>query len=222
MKSVTFIIGQLILGGAEKQLYLLVKGLHERDWKVAVITLHGGHGDYWEKPIRELGVLLCEVSTTFRLGAILKMIAFIKKNPTQIIHSWSGFTGLYAQLVAFFTRTPLCVGSQRSTEHNTIRELGFMLYWLSYFGFKGITVNSRFGLRELQQRWPKKYIRYIPNGFDFQSAIQSDEGSIKRSLREEFRVPPEMILVGSVGLMVQTKRFDLLIDSIRLVQQKWH
>ena len=219
MNSVTFIIGQLILGGAEKQLYLLVRELHQRGWKVSVITLHGGHDDYWEGPIRELGVPLCEVTTTFRLRAIIKMIAFVKKHPTQIIHSWSSFTGLYAVVAAFFTGTPFCIGSQRSTEQYTVRTLGFILYWFSYCCFKGITVNSRFGLQELQKRWPRKEIRYIPNGLDFENITEVSKKSERKSLREQFGIPDAMQVVGAVGLMVQAKRFDLLIESVRIIQQ---
>ena len=189
MNSITFIIGQLILGGAEKQLYLLIKGLVERGWKVAVITLHGGCGDYWEQPIRDIGVDICEVNTSSRLLAIKKIVAFINENPTDIIHSWSSFTGIYALLVAFLTRTPLCLGSQRSSEQFSIHDLGFILYWLSYCGFKGITVNSRFGMKELQKRWPKKEICYIPNGIEIFEVSEDTRRIKKKTLREEFKIP---------------------------------
>jgi glycosyltransferase involved in cell wall biosynthesis len=220
MNSVTFVIGQLVLGGAEKQLYLLVKGLLARGWKVSVITLHGGHGDYWEKPIRDLGVPLCEISTNFRLGALIKMLAFIKKHPTKILHSWSTFTGIYALILSLLTDTKICIGSQRTIEKNSLREYGNFLYWLSYVGFKGITVNSRFGFHELKKRWPKKGICFIPNGLNIQGPSNEPEKVDKNSLREQFNIPTDLILVGAVGMMIPIKRFDLLIDSMKIIQQK--
>lgn len=219
MKSVTYIIGQLVLGGAEKQLYLLVKGLVNRGYKVNVITLHGGHEDFWEKPIRDLGVEVFEVNTSSRIIAILKILDFIRKNPTEIIHSWSSYTGLYALLVAFLTHTHLCIGSQRSTEKYIIHELGFFFYWLSYKGFRGITVNSRYGMLELQKRWPQKKIYYIPNAIDTTKNTIENISIQRKLLREVFNIPDDLFLIGSIGLMVQVKRFDLIIDAIKIIQE---
>lgn len=218
MNSVTFIVGQLILGGAEKQLYLLSKGLILRGWKVSVITLHGGCGDYWEKPIRKLGIELLEVKTSNRLEAIRQIFTFIKHHPTDVIHSWSSFTSLYALLVSYLTNTPICVGSQRSSEQNTIHDLGFILYWLSYWGFKGITVNSHFGMKELGNRWPKKEICYIPNGVEIPGFSKLVNLKRKKSLRERFNIPQDLLVIGSVGRLTQVKRFDLLIESIQMIQ----
>jgi glycosyltransferase involved in cell wall biosynthesis len=219
MNSVAFIIGQLVLGGAEKQLYLLAKGLVQQGWKVVIITLHAGHGDYWEGPIKELGIPLCEASTDSRLKAIAKIVSFLKKHPVDILHSWSGFTGLYALLVSRLTAIPVCIGSQRSIEQHLIRELGFPLYWLSYFGFKGITVNSRFGMMELEKRWPNTRICFTPNGIDLQPETAQPDASQKTFLRQRFGIPQNMRVVGAVGACIQAKRFDLLIESIGLLQQ---
>jgi glycosyltransferase involved in cell wall biosynthesis len=220
MDSVTFVIGQLVLGGAEKQLYLLAKGLFQRGWKVSVISLHAGCDDYWEKPIQDLGIPFSAVSTHSRLRAIIQMSSFLKEHPSKILHSWSTFTGLYTLLLSRITGTPIIIGSQRSTEQLSIRELGPFLYRLSYTGFKGITVNSHLGLRELQKRWPKSDICFIPNGINDFQETPSNDGRKKVYLRKKFNIPEDMLVVGGVGAVIQAKRFDLLIDAIKSLQQK--
>jgi L-malate glycosyltransferase len=52
--SVCLVIGQLGLGGAEKQLVLLACGLHQRGVRVTVVTLFGGGPR--EKDLRQVGV----------------------------------------------------------------------------------------------------------------------------------------------------------------------
>ena len=218
--SVTYIIGQLILGGAEKQLYLLAKGLVARGWSVSVITLHGGHGDYWDGPIRELGVPFCEVTDTSRLARLLKMRSFVQEHPTRFLHSWSGFTGLYAALLAVLTNMPICLGSQRSVESLTVRELGFPLYWLSYALMKGIATNSRAAQRELERRWPRSKVAYIPNAIEGSRGKNSIAGRrLRRDLRARLHIPRRARVVGSVGALEDVKRFDRLIEAVRLLRQ---
>jgi len=215
MNSATYIIGQLVLGGAEKQLYLLIKGLVSRGWKINVINLHGGHGDFWEGPIRELGVTVFEVTSTNRIKKFFQIFKFIKKNPTQIFHSWSTYTGLYAIFTSYLTKTKLTLTSQRSIENYIISDLGFFLYWVNYIAFKGISTNSYVGQNELARRFPKSIIRYIPNGIDISK--KNVEYSCN-DLREKFSIPKDLFVVGSIGTLFQTKRFDKLIDSVGLLQ----
>ena len=44
---IAVIAGQLVVGGAERQLYLWLANLDQRKYKPVVLTLNPGHGDYW-------------------------------------------------------------------------------------------------------------------------------------------------------------------------------
>ena len=54
--NVVIIAGQLVVGGAERQLYLWLANLDRNRFDPIVLTLHPGHGEFWEDPIRELGI----------------------------------------------------------------------------------------------------------------------------------------------------------------------
>ena len=58
--SISFISGQLGLGGAERQLYLLSKGLAERGWLVSVINLNPSM-NAWEGALTQAGIRVYSV-----------------------------------------------------------------------------------------------------------------------------------------------------------------
>jgi len=49
--NIAIIAGQLVVGGAERQLYLWLANLDRERFNPIVLTLHPGYGDYWEKPV---------------------------------------------------------------------------------------------------------------------------------------------------------------------------
>ena len=75
---IAVIAGQLVVGGAERQLYLWLANLDQRKYKPVVLTLNPGHGDYWEKPVESLGIPLLRVpknaNRLLRLFEIVKLL----------------------------------------------------------------------------------------------------------------------------------------------------
>lgn len=211
--SVTFIIGQLVLGGAEKQLYLLVRGLMQRGWDVSVITLHPGHNDYWEVPIKEMGVRFFGIVDHGRLLRFIRLIFILRRERTSIVHSWTEFTGLYASVCGRLACVPIRLGSQRSNERYTIQVLGKFLYKLSYFGLDGVVTNSRPALTQLSNRWPSLDVCFIPNG------VESPVGHTKENICRKYSIPLEKSVIGAIGALISVKRFDILIDAVSLLQQ---
>ena len=50
--NIAILAGQLVVGGAEKQLFLWLANLDRERFNPIVLTLHPGFGDYWEKPMK--------------------------------------------------------------------------------------------------------------------------------------------------------------------------
>ena len=75
---IAVIAGQLVVGGAERQLYLWLANLDQRKYKPVVLTLNPGHGDHWEKPVESLGIPLLRVpknaNRLLRLFEIVKLL----------------------------------------------------------------------------------------------------------------------------------------------------
>jgi glycosyltransferase involved in cell wall biosynthesis len=81
-----------------------------------------------------------------------------------------------------------------------------------------ITVSSQ--IRDTMIWWGAKpaALLPLPNAIDSNEFHKSDSARLR--IRRELAVEPDRILIGSAGRLVQEKRFDVLIDAIRLLQHK--
>src|SRR5215470_1111580 len=89
---VAYVIGELGKGGAEYQLYELVRGLDRTRFAPAVFAL--ATGGYWAERLRELGVAVSELPSRGsmdpgRLGALRRALAAFAPH---VLHTvlWSG------------------------------------------------------------------------------------------------------------------------------------
>jgi glycosyltransferase involved in cell wall biosynthesis len=110
--SVLFVIGQLVRGGAEQQLYEL---LAHTDLDATVVTL--SPGGYWADPIRELGYEVIELERqghfeTRRLRDVTRLIR--EKQPDLVHVVIDGISGLYGRLGAILAGNPRVIVEQRS------------------------------------------------------------------------------------------------------------
>lgn len=93
--KVCFIVGTLGRGGAEKQLYLMLRTLRSREIDVRVLCLT--KGEDWENEIRSIGV---PIEWIGRHGSrVLRLIAIVnnlRKTRADIVQSSHFYTNIYA------------------------------------------------------------------------------------------------------------------------------
>jgi len=109
-----YIIGQLGRGGAEQQLYYLLKYLQPMAIVVSLTS-----GGYWADPIRQLGIEVVEMKRYGRadLRRLIRLIQLINDFQPDLVHIFTdGPAGLYGRLAALSTRQPrVIVGERRYT-----------------------------------------------------------------------------------------------------------
>lgn len=89
------------MGGAEKQLYLWLANLDRESFNPIVLTLHPGYGDYWEKPVEDLGIPLFRINhRKNRFSRLREIRRTLQPFQPQLVHGWHLFSGAYASLVA--------------------------------------------------------------------------------------------------------------------------
>src|SRR5687767_6800348 len=100
-KRILFVIGQLGLGGGEKQLYLLLRGLDKAVYEPLVITLNDKPGDFWENEILALDIVVLRVNRY--ANGLRRTIDFWKKismAKPDLIVSWSLYLNLICAIFA--------------------------------------------------------------------------------------------------------------------------
>lgn len=204
---ILIIAGQLVVGGAERQLYLWLSNIDRGKYEPMVITLHPG--DYWEKPIEALGITIRRVpQSRNRLSRIIRIMRIARELKPDLIHGWHKFAGIYAALTGKLLGVKTLVGIRNTFESFHENELDSRLL-LKFID--AILTNSR--------QTASKLANIIKNDkprlFCVQNAVEddfSDRSTARKNLAQQYRLPLDAIWLVSMGRMYPLKRFDTLIS----------
>jgi glycosyltransferase involved in cell wall biosynthesis len=110
--KILYVIGQLSRGGAEQQLYYLLKYLRP-DATVVSLT----PGGYWAEPMRALGIEVIELTRRGRgdIARLWRLMRIMRARRPDIVHLWGDNTyGLYGRLAALLTGQKRVIVSERA------------------------------------------------------------------------------------------------------------
>ncbi|MEU3304416.1 glycosyltransferase [Streptomyces sp. NPDC006678] len=115
-------IGQLGLGGAEKQLVLLARGLSQRGVRTHLLVLF--HKGPREAELRDSGVILVNLgfqrvtlhwkSLTGNVRAFVNLLTFLRKEKPQVLQAFLLHSYVLAAPAARLARVPVLVAGRRS------------------------------------------------------------------------------------------------------------
>ena len=94
--KVAFLAGTLALGGAEKQMFLMVKSLKEHGVPVVVFTFTSGQ--YYENQIRQLGVSSVHIEGN-RIGRLFNLYIQLRVWRPTVLHAAQGFVSPYVGIL---------------------------------------------------------------------------------------------------------------------------
>src|SRR6185295_3219227 len=105
---ILFLIHKFIQGGAEQQLYELVKGMDKQRYEITVGCFVEG-GEKWHdfKALSGVQTICFQRKSRLDFLVLRRIIAFLKSNPADIIHAYlppATILGIVAGLIA---RTPI-------------------------------------------------------------------------------------------------------------------
>src|SRR5215217_3551840 len=112
--GLAIIVGQLVIGGAEQQLYHLLSGLDRSRFRLLVISLGVKPDEYWAQPIKSLNIPLWHMTHTLgRAGRVRQIARLLRSEKIQIVHGWDLHTNAYAAVAGRLVGIPLRLGSMR-------------------------------------------------------------------------------------------------------------
>ena len=222
--KVLFLIRSLAVGGAERQLVNLAKGLHERGHEVAVAVYYGD--GLLQDELDDLRISVLDLEKSGRWDVVpflMRLVRTVRDFRPEVIYGFLGTASILTVLMKLFFPRMLVVWGVRASNV----ELDFYdwfartMYraerWLSRFADL-IICNSRAGLEHAAANgFPRSKITVIPNGTDI-DRFQFD-AKARDVVRREWRVEKNELLVGTVARLDPMKGHLTVLQAAALLRQ---
>jgi glycosyltransferase involved in cell wall biosynthesis len=211
-RKIAVVIGQLMQGGSERQLYMFLEQCDRNRWEPLVYV--SGELGFWEQPIRNLGMPV----TLLEGNPITKMLQFRSEcvaNNIKHFFSWSSYTNGFGLALAGLRIHR--VGSFRNDLFADLPEQNRWLWsWMSVAGISSIVCNSQEVYTLAQRRFGKhKQVVYVPNGIQILQHVDH----YRKIWRERLGLENDEVLVVGVGRLTSQKNFARFIDTIAIVNR---
>jgi starch synthase (maltosyl-transferring) len=208
---IAYVIGELGKGGAEYQLYELVRGLDRGRFLPRVISLSAG--GYWAERLRALDVEVVELPScrSMELRRLRRLRRELAAFRPHVLHTvlWSG--NAYGRLAALASGVPVVIAAER----NVVRRPGWqrVLERLLDPVTDRYLVNSRAIVDELvgSGGLPRRKMQVIHNGIDLGALPAFAAG--REAARRALGLDPDRALVAQVGRLEAQKDYPTFLAA---------
>lgn len=203
---VLYVIGGLARGGAEKQLYLLLKHMDRGMFAPAVVSLSAGGA--WADQIRRLGVTVKELPRrrSFELGRLLRLYQVIRREAPVILQTFLFSDNAYGLLAGRLAGVPILVASRRIDQYGESRGALRLLNRLLRQWPDAIICNAERSRRYAHPTQAPRHV-VIPNGIEPVIA-----GRPRADARRMLNIPIDAPVVGNIGRLVPGKNHRLFVE----------
>lgn len=205
--KIAFLALTLGQGGAERQLYYMLKALRAERANVRVLSLT--KAGFWHAPIEALGVPVTWVGRSqSRLVRMTHILQELRRDRPHILQSQHFFVNLYAVLVARFLDI-LEIGAIRGDGVSGVDQVGKLASNLSIRSPRIIAANSRNAIQNVKAQGvsPDKLF-LLPNVVDTELFLNGH------------RKTDDCIRLISVARLVEPKRIDRFLNVLHHLVSK--
>lgn len=215
----------LAVGGTERQIVVLAKGLHQRGHEVTVMVFYPNGA--MERELHESGVPVFNLRKSGRWDLFFFFVRAVRgvwKLKPGVIYGFLGPANiLTAFLKPIFSKTKVVWGVRASNvnldRYSWLMRLVYRIEcWLSRFADL-IICNSRAGLEYAALHgFPKWKMTVIPNGID--TEYFKPEAAARERIRSEWGVAESEILIGLVARLDPIKDHQTFLRAAAMLIQE--
>lgn len=224
---ISFLIAKLDTGGAEKQLYYLIKGLLKCNHYVQLAYFYPGGS--FKKKFQELDGLelncLCRKSK-YDLSIIPKYICMLRRANIQIVQGYMPPANSFALIAACFAKVPVKLISIRASNWDYQVKIGTFIYFhLDHILGNKIAdayiTNSNSGkCFHISKGFDGRRFFVISNGIDIE-VRKGIEQNRKVELYKELKIPPRSFVIGIVARIDPMKDHKTFLKAARIVHKEY-
>ena len=213
--KVEFLIGEIGLGGSERQLYLLLKHLDRSLFDCRVIVFNPSDDAILKEALESEGVPVMLLPGDCR--GLWRRARFVyralRERSPDVVHSWTFHDNPYAGVIGMLAGIPVRFGSVRgSLSLPGSRRLPVIMRWLSLHSVLRLVVNSDSILQELvQSGYPRDRVIILRNGVE----VPSDNGESVDLSR--LGIEAQHRVVATVGNLREVKNHQMFVEGMASV-----
>lgn len=222
--KIVLLCRSLNLGGTERQLVTLAKGLRQRGISVTVVVFYGGGG--LEQELHDCGVKVVDMRKSGRwdvLPFFLRLVRVVRELEPEIVYGFLGTANMLASLLRFVLPRISVVWGVRAANVDLNQ-----YDWVSQTTYRFerrisrfadlIICNSHAGMEYAAAHgFPRKKMRVIPNGIDTDK-FRPDSASRAR-VRNEFGILEGERLIGLVGRLDPMKDHETFLRAAAMLER---
>lgn len=224
---IVFVVGSFEIGGAERQLSCLARGLSERGHDVFVVTIFPGGQDESEISCKTLRIRpLIRKKSSWLLARLIQLICapwklgvLIREIRPDCVYSMLHLSNLYAWLATKGCYEVALVWGYRAsrTQLNWRRLLPERICSHLSGTVPLVIANSHAGARYAREErgFHAKKMAVVPNGIDTNLFRLDKEGA--RSLRNELGIGDSTYAIGIVGRVDPVKGHECFLRAVEYV-----
>jgi len=208
--KILFVIDSLRLGGAERQMVELIKGLDRHRFEVYVVCLNYAEDSY-AHIVSKMGIGISYFCRrySYDISPLFSIYQFIKKNRIDLVHAFNNLGALFGVAGAKLTMKPVVCSAIRDAK-DWDYELKILKKILAFFS-DIFVANSKAGFTNRFKKI-KSHFRVVYNGIDFNRFGPGETDSIK--LKEELNVSEFKYVIGMVASLTDRKDHEILINAV--------
>ena len=220
--DILYIIPRPEIGGAERQLLMLMQGLDRDLYRPHVVCLDGGGSlldDY--RGAAETCVVLNRRGMD--MGTLRDLIAHIKRINPAIVHTWLYIANLYGGVAARLARVPYVIASQRGLgidpQHGWLKTRQIKCFNRLIARLSDRLIANARAVADPMYRvgFCPERTRIIYNGLDLDIRIAPEQ---QDPLRTELRIRPDDILLCAIARIDPKKDLATMLRAFALVAAK--
>ncbi|MBT3589738.1 MAG: GT4 family glycosyltransferase PelF [Candidatus Marinimicrobia bacterium] len=169
-KCIVFFIGQIGIGGTEKQMTLLLKYFNHNKYEYHIMVFNQSPFGDLKNEIEKTRAIVHFIPGEFQSipARIWYLYKWLKENAPATIHSWTVHDNAYAGILGKVLGVKNIIGSLRGSINGTgYSRMPHYLKWASLNLANNIVVNSKVLKNELLNMGiPKKRVTIIPNSVE--------------------------------------------------------
>lgn len=206
---ILYLIGQLGLGGSERQLFLLLKHVDKTRFALHVVVFNPSANYTLDDDLREEGVKVYAIPDRYKdvPSRIAWLYKLCRRVRPDVIHSWSIHDNIYAGLVGWMAGVPRRLGSVRSSlASRDFLDFHPVIRWMILHSVQGLLVNSPAIVEQLTATHvPLSRIFNLVNCVEVQAPdlVARPEG-----------IPSGARVVGMVGNLRSEKNYPLFVRGM--------